>query len=176
MRHIALHDGLTGLLNRNNFMYQAQRALASSRLSRPVFIGIFDLDRFKSVNDTYGHDVGDRLIVEAARRASKSVAETDVVARLGGDEFALMLRSAKTDQDAMELMERLQQEIRQEFDCGTAIIRPSASIGLASAPRDGELLEQILKAADIALYEVKSEGRGFGRIYAAKPRRVPVPA
>lgn len=162
---MALHDGLTGLPNRMNFMEKAAEAVNRSTADAPVFLGMFDLDRFKAVNDTYGHDVGDRLIVETARRAASVLPPGDVVARLGGDEFAMMIRSVASDRDAIALMDRLQQAIRQDFDCGAGRITPSASIGLACAPRDGTTLENILKAADIALYEVKTGGRGFARTY-----------
>ena len=175
-RRMALHDGLTGLPNRTNFMGQAQSVIARGTPSAPVYVGMFDLDRFKSVNDTYGHDVGDRLIIEAARRAASVLGSGDLVARLGGDEFALLIRSVRSDVDALAMLERLQQKMREDFDCGGATIRPSASIGLACVPRDGVVLEHLLKAADIALYEVKSSGRGFGRIYQPASRRIQVPA
>ncbi len=104
MRHMALHDALTGLPNRVNFVRQARTAIAGATEQAPIYIGLFDLDRFKLVNDTFGHDVGDRLIVETGRRAAGALGSGDVLARLGGDEYALILRSAASDSEALAQM------------------------------------------------------------------------
>lgn len=164
-RHMALHDGLTGLPNRLHFMTLAQSSIAEGSSSHPVYVGMFDLDRFKSVNDNYGHDVGDRLLKEVASRTSAALGSRNSVARLGGDEFAFVITTAKSDSEALMLLDRVQLRVRQDFDCGVKTIQPDASFGLAAAPRHSVALDQLLKKADIALYEVKSMGRGFARLY-----------
>jgi diguanylate cyclase (GGDEF)-like protein len=163
-RHLAMRDSLTGLPNRLHFLAMADETLASCSVMRPVYIGLMDLDRFKQVNDTYGHDAGDQLIREVAHRAGEVFGSENAVARLGGGEFAFILRTVRSDAQALVHMERLKNSISQDFAIEAAVLTPSASIGVACAPRDGTSIGRLLKAADIALYQVKSQGRGFALI------------
>ncbi len=169
MRHMALHDALTDLPNRAQFLRLARDAISASRETTAAYFGIFDLDRFKIVNDTYGHDAGDALIIETARRSAAAIGADNTVARLGGDEFALILRTPQTDEDALDLMHRLGIALRQEFACAGEVLLPSASIGLARVDRPDVPIDEVLKMADIALYQVKANGRGHCRLF--KDRR-----
>lgn len=166
MRHAAMHDNLTGLPNRAYFMNLAEMALKAATGSRPVYLGMFDLDKFKAVNDAFGHDAGDALICEVARRAKQVFGEDNHVARLGGDEFAFVIRTARNPGEASVMLETLGTAVRKVFVYRGNALEPSCSIGAAQVSGDGASVNDVLKAADIALYEVKSHGRGYHRFFA----------
>ena len=165
-RYTAMHDSLTQLPNRAYFLDLAEKAVTACSIAAPVYVGIFDLDKFKSVNDTYGHDVGDKLIAETALRAVAALGSSNVVARLGGDEFAFVLTNARDDRQALEQLNALGQAIRQTIDCGVHRLRPTASIGAACAPNISMQLDKLLKAADVSLYAGKAEGGDRCRLFS----------
>ncbi|WP_316899551.1 sensor domain-containing diguanylate cyclase [Pseudodesulfovibrio indicus] len=165
MCRLARTDSLTGLWNRGYFMELANHEVARSRRSGTCLsLIILDLDYFKGVNDTHGHDVGDRALIETAGRIRASVREIDVVGRYGGEEFVVLLPDADTD-DACAIADRILHNLRSApVDCGTVRLDLTASIGLTSM-RAGDDLDAPLKFADIALYAAKKKGRDRAECY-----------
>jgi diguanylate cyclase (GGDEF)-like protein len=165
--HLARHDGLTGLANRAEF--NARLKEASKRLKRnggAVTVMMLDLDKFKAVNDTRGHLAGDQLLVEVGRRLQSEIREIDVLARLGGDEFAI-IQEGVPDQHAgaTALALRIISAITRPFDLSGHEARVGISIGVALAPVHGNESEQLLKCADLALYDAKANGRNDFRVF-----------
>jgi diguanylate cyclase (GGDEF)-like protein/PAS domain S-box-containing protein len=163
LRHSASHDGLTGLPNRGLLIDRINVALASGHREKRKFALLFiDLDGFKAVNDSLGHEAGDQLLKEAANRISNHLRETDTVARIGGDEFVILL-SEITDKVSVGLLaEKMRKIISAPYPVGTARGEISASIGISMYPVDGEECSALLKKADEAMYNVKKGGRnGF---------------
>ncbi len=160
--HLATHDHLTGLAGRALFEDRVQQALTHHQRSGKVAaIGFLDLDGFKSINDTYGHTAGDRVLVEVARRLTASVRASDTVARMSGDEFALLLRDVRSPEDAERLVGQILTALSPPFEVVPGVLMcPSASIGVALLPRDGGEPSALLRAADGAMYRVKAEGGG----------------
>ncbi|WP_213740739.1 EAL domain-containing protein [Bradyrhizobium sp. dw_411] len=165
--HLARHDVLTGLANRAEF--NAKLEEASKRLKQndsTVTVMMLDLDKFKAVNDTLGHPAGDRLLIEVGRRLQSTVRETDVLARLGGDEFAIIQESsADQHEGAITLALRIINAIAQPFDLNGHEASIGTSIGIALAPENGVEPEELLKSADLALYDAKANGRNDFRLY-----------
>lgn len=164
-RHKSLHDALTTLPNRGYFNTAIRDAIAAARADAPCFVGFLDLDQFKQVNDTLGHDAGDALIKEVAHRVRNLLDDSDFLARLGGDEFAFVLSSITSDEQARALCERIITAIKQPFNFAGGIINPSASLGVAECTDSGSNTKTILKAADLALYASKDRGRGCYSFY-----------
>jgi diguanylate cyclase (GGDEF)-like protein/PAS domain S-box-containing protein len=165
--HLARHDVLTGLANRAEF--NAKLEEASKRLKQngsTVTVMMLDLDKFKAVNDTLGHPAGDRLLIEVGRRLQSTVRETDVLARLGGDEFAIIQEgSADQHEGAITLALRIINAIARPFDLNGHEASIGTSIGIALAPENGVEPEELLKSADLALYDAKANGRNDFRLY-----------
>ena len=159
--HLARHDVLTGLANRAEFNNRLDEA--SKRLKRNggnLTVMMIDLDRFKAVNDTHGHLAGDQLLSEVARRLQSTVRETDVLARLGGDEFAVIQEvGADQREGAVALALRIIEAISAPFGLNGHEAQVGTSIGIAMAPENGVEPDELLKRADLALYNVKSRGR-----------------
>ncbi|MDO1583328.1 putative bifunctional diguanylate cyclase/phosphodiesterase [Rhizobium oryzicola] len=162
MEHLAHHDPLTGLPNRTSMIKCAEAALEEMREAGKAFnLLLLDLDRFKPVNDTYGHAVGDRILVMTAERVSALLAPGDVFARLGGDEFALLQRlELSGDVEGRKLASRIIEAIEQPFSVDGRIIEIGGSIGIATAPVHAASRTALIHAADIALYASKAAGRG----------------
>ncbi|HEY1310797.1 MAG TPA: EAL domain-containing protein [Pseudolabrys sp.] len=154
--HMARHDALTNLPNRLLFREQMEQSLARGEKLAVLFI---DLDRFKNVNDTLGHPVGDALLCAVTKRLQLAVRGADTVARLGGDEFAVIQIGGRPT-DATELAARIIETISQAFDVHGHQVMIGTSVGIAIAPTDGNEPDQLLRNADMALYRAKSEGRG----------------
>jgi diguanylate cyclase (GGDEF)-like protein len=154
--HMARHDALTNLPNRLLFHDKLEQSLAYDEALAVLFL---DLDRFKSVNDSLGHSVGDALLVAVTERLQRVVRGADTVARLGGDEFAIVQAGAKPT-DATELAGRIIETLSEPFEVLGHQVNIGASVGIAMAPTDGSEPEQLLRNADMALYRAKSEGRG----------------
>jgi diguanylate cyclase (GGDEF)-like protein len=155
----ALHDGLTGTPNRVLLDDRLRTALAQARRDgKQVALLFLDLDRFKDVNDTYGHVSGDELLKEVARRLQASVRATDTVARMGGDEFVILLTECEGLTDARRVAEKVLDVMREPFDLGTTHIHVSASVGVAVAHANDDV-EAVLSHADRAMYRAKSSGR-----------------
>jgi diguanylate cyclase (GGDEF)-like protein/PAS domain S-box-containing protein len=165
--HDAFHDGLTGLPNRALFMDHLR--LAVGRAARPtkyLFAVLFlDLDRFKNVNDSLGHTVGDQLLVAIARRIENCLRHIDTVARFGGDEFAVLLDGVEDANDAVRVAERLQRELTTPINVGGHEVFTSASIGIALSSTGYERPEDVLRDADTAMYRAKAAGKARHEIF-----------
>jgi diguanylate cyclase (GGDEF)-like protein len=162
---MARHDALTGLPNRVLFQERLAAAVAAAREGDHCALLCLDLDRFKVVNDTLGHPVGDSLLCDVAVRLLAVVREDDTVARLGGDEFAIILANMKLPDHAASMAERILAAFDDPFDVAGHRITAATSIGVALAPKDGTAPDALLQDADIALYLAKSEGRGRYRFF-----------
>jgi diguanylate cyclase (GGDEF)-like protein/PAS domain S-box-containing protein len=156
----ATHDSLTGLANRRQFRDRLQVAIDESASGGPVALLLLDLDRFKAVNDTLGHDVGDELLVQTAQRLRKVVGSRGLVSRLGGDEFTIILPRLKTEHELGGFAEQIVKAMSAPFEVRGTALKVPASIGIAVAPADAATVSDLLKDADLALYAAKSQGRG----------------
>ena len=167
-RFLANHDGLTGLPNRVNFSNRLHQAIAlSQRTGQPLAVVLLDLDRFKFVNDTFGHHTGDLLLREVALRILSSIRETDFVARLGGDEFVIIQVDVTQPEAAETLARKLVLEIGRPYELEGKEVLSGTSIGICVHPRDGRNPVELLKRADLALYRAKSIGRHTYQFYTA---------
>lgn len=167
---MATIDPLTNLLNRRAFQEVINREYASAkRLEKPFSMLLFDLDRFKMLNDNYGHDIGDKILLGISDIAKATLRTSDWLSRWGGEEFLAILPD--TDENgALKIAERLREEIENfSITLNNQKINTSASIGIASYPRDGDTPDFLVKAADAALYEAKKSGRN--RVVEAKEKR-----
>ena len=160
IERMARSDVLTGLANRVQFRERLNDLLLQSRATDPVAILLVDLDRFKAVNDTLGHPIGDKLLCAAAQRLRQFVRQNDLVARLGGDEFAIIQTGASQPAAAKSLADRLVHGFAEPFEIGDDQVQVGASVGVALSPDDGVDPDELLKRADLALYDAKSTGRG----------------
>jgi diguanylate cyclase (GGDEF)-like protein/PAS domain S-box-containing protein len=167
MWHQANYDALTGLPNRRLFRERLQHELDRARRSgATVAVLLFDLDRFKEVNDSLGHDQGDALLVEIAQRMSEHVRTTDVVARMGGDEFAVVLSDVDGRGTVERVIEALLVALAEPVTLQDEVAYVSASVGVTLFPNDGDTIEALLKNADQALYAAKDAGRGRWSYFA----------
>jgi diguanylate cyclase (GGDEF)-like protein len=159
--HDAFHDALTGLPNRALFMDHVKMAIQRSRRSgNRLFAALFlDLDRFKIINDSLGHMVGDQLLVGIAHRLEACLRPGDTVARLGGDEFTILLEDLASMDDAIEVASRVQEAVSQPFNIGGHEVFTTASIGIALSNTGYERAEDLLRDADTAMYRAKMEGK-----------------
>lgn len=160
MEQLAYYDVLTGLANRSYFRDQLRKAIAMSMRGYYNFALLyFDLDEFKRINDTLGHDAGDELLKEVAKRLRARLREEDTIARLGGDEFAVILSGITDRSQASAIAVNLQQAFAAPVKLGTHEVAISASIGITIAPEDASEEELLLKHADLAMYEAKARGK-----------------
>jgi diguanylate cyclase (GGDEF)-like protein/PAS domain S-box-containing protein len=163
--HLAHHDTLTTLPNRMTFRVRLESVLKTVDETTPCAVLYVDLDRFKPVNDTLGHQIGDLVLQAAAERIRSRLRETDVVARLGGDEFAVLIGRGHDMQEVTALAEQLIQDISRPITIKGLQVLIGASIGVAYAPQHGGDPDLLLRNADLALYRAKSAGRGCHRAY-----------
>lgn len=160
LAHEAAHDGLTKLSNRNASMAQLARSLARTSRSNSTLAVLFvDLDRFKDVNDLYGHQAGDVVLTTVAQRLVTTVREGDHVGRLGGDEFVVIAEPVQGVEDAIGLAERVLTALREPIDIGTVMVDVGASIGVALADGSDLTADEVLRDADLAVYRAKANGR-----------------
>lgn len=160
-------DQLTLLPNRRLFRDRLEQSIKVANRSKSAFALMFiDLDRFKEINDTLGHDIGDLLLVEAAARISQCVRETDTVARMGGDEFTVILTQISDLVYAGRISEAIIERLSQPFTIAGNEMSISASIGISIYPNDGDDAEKLLKHADIAMYAAKNSGRSQFSFFA----------
>ncbi|MVT80364.1 putative bifunctional diguanylate cyclase/phosphodiesterase [Pantoea agglomerans] len=163
-QHLAFHDVLTGLPNRALVEDRLTQALAlATRHDQRVALLLIDLDRFKTINDTHGHHAGDELIIAVAQRLSRIVRASDTVGRIGGDEFIVVMPDVDNIGQVQSLAQRIIDELSEPFTLFGSDVWSGASIGLALAPKDGVDRLELMRKADIALYEAKSGGRGTYR-------------
>lgn len=159
--HMAMHDSLTGLPNRGQFLRRAEIAFSRARrIGKSYGVIMIDLDHFKAVNDTLGHSAGDDLLIQVASRLQATVRDTDVVARLSGDEFSVLIEDLSRPDQVVELAQRLLQVIRKPFDILGRPIEIGASMGIAVSSATDVTPAQLLKNADLAMYKAKGAGRG----------------
>jgi len=169
IRHLSQHDVLTGLPNRNRLREFLEGKLSSlPPIDQPLVMLSIDLDRFKPVNDALGHAAGDRVLHEVSQRLRECTRDEDLVARHGGDEFIMVLSGSYSQQDVEHLCARLIERVEQPYLLEGQEIFIGASIGIAMAPHDASQVEELLRYADIALYQAKAGGRSTWRFYASE--------
>ncbi|MDI4648479.1 EAL domain-containing protein [Cohnella hashimotonis] len=166
MNHMAHHDELTGLPNRRLFEQQLVKAIADQQQDGQSAAVLFlDIDRFKLVNDSQGHDVGDLLLRSVADRLSEAVKHAGIVARLGGDEFSVLLTGGISREDAQTIAARINRELDIPFSLRGKDVHITASIGIALFPEDGDSLISLMKNADTAMYSAKENGKNTFNFY-----------
>ena len=160
MRRMAHYDALTGLPNRTLLLDRFNQAIAHSKRSGTLLAVCFlDLDDFKPVNDTFGHDIGDKLLIEVAHRLELAVRNEDTVSRLGGDEFSMLLGGIKSTIQCYELLERIIHSVSATYFIDGHSINIGSSIGVSISPLDGVELGTLIRQADLAMYQAKQEGK-----------------
>lgn len=166
LRHQATHDFLTKLPNKLLFQDRVRMALAHAKRSNLTGCVLFlDLDNFKDVNDHYGHEIGDGLLVAVASRLSSVIREYDTVARSGGDEFLILLPEIKTDEGMENLLFRIQGTFWEPFQISGNQVKISMSLGVSRYPRDSFDMKELIRKADIAMYAAKQSGKNTWRFY-----------
>lgn len=167
LKHMAEHDMLTGLANRYSFQNRIEQDVAGSAEDENVAILAIDLDNFKSINDTFGHQTGDAVLNLVAKRLRKVIRGNDWAARLGGDEFVVVSRDVANPMDACLVAARIVTALSRPFRVGGLELTSSASVGVACAPLHADSTQSLLKCADLALYEAKGSGRSCYRLFQA---------
>ncbi|HEV7814561.1 MAG TPA: EAL domain-containing protein, partial [Janthinobacterium sp.] len=163
---LSIRDALTGLVNRRALIQQLEHAVAYADRHHTEFALLFlDLDKFKAINDSLGHDVGDELLRQVAARLSASVRVSDVVARLGGDEFVVLVEGKAAAADAARVARKISQAHGRPFEIGRHRVRTSTSIGIGLYPQDGNSAQALMKNADLAMYHAKLEKRGSMKFF-----------
>jgi two-component system cell cycle response regulator len=159
LTYLAQYDHLTGLVNRTLFRDRLVHAMArSKRKEQPLGIMMLDLDRFKAVNDTLGHDVGDALLQAVAGRLKNCVREVDTIARMGGDEFTAILEGVSGESDVTVVATRIIESVSAPFEIGPHRVSIGVSIGVTLYPSDDQNVDGLLKHADTAMYRAKQRG------------------
>ena len=168
LEFIAHHDTLTGLPNRLHFQLRFEHGIAYAKRHRCLLALLFlDIDRFKGINDSLGHDVGDQVLVEFARRVQQCVRKVDTVARQGGDEFIVLLTELRTAEDGERVAEKIARALAAPFIIGEYSLAVAASVGVAIYPDDDDDIDALLEKADLAMYAAKRRARGTSLRYAA---------
>jgi diguanylate cyclase (GGDEF)-like protein len=169
VEYLAYHDGLTGLPNRSMFSKLLGQSISEAhRYERRQAVAFLDLDRFKQINDTLGHEAGDKLLQEVALRLRGCVRDSDTVARLGGDEFVVLLPELADEKDAAIVAQKILAAVARPFDLMGQEFRVTASIGISTYPQDGLDEQTLTKNADIAMYQAKEEGKNNFQFYSEK--------
>ena len=166
IRHIALHDVLTGLPNRALLDDRATMEIEQQHRNNTGFaLAMMDIDRFKQINDSMGHHIGDRLLKEFAVRVKPCLRPADTLARIGGDEFVLLLPESD-EAGAIHVIERIRHALAPPINVGTQEIHITSSIGISVFPHDGPNLHELLRCADVAMYWVKEHGRNGYKVFS----------
>ena len=169
VEYLAYHDGLTGLPNRSLFSKVLHQSIGEARrYGRRLAVAFLDLDRFKQINDTLGHEAGDQLLMEVAVRLKTCVRSSDTVARLGGDEFVVLLPELEDEKYAAIVAQKILAAIARPFSLMGQEFRVTASIGICGYPQDGQDEQSLTKNADIAMYQAKAEGKNNFQFYSEK--------
>lgn len=169
LRQLATRDPLTELPNRALLLERLEHALArAQRTKRGVAVLFLDLDRFKHINDSLGHDMGDRLLQAIARRLNETLRHSDTVGRLGGDEFLVLVEDVKEPKEAIQVADRVLASLARPLELEGHQLHPSASIGISLWPSDGQDARQIMRCADVAMYAAKAAGAGCWRMFSAE--------
>ena len=167
LQHLAHHDALTGLANRTLLQERLKAALDAAIARRTAgALAFVDLDNFKHINDSFGHEAGDAVLREVAARLRASMREEDTVARLGGDEFVLVIAEPPDAAQLANLVERIRQSVSAPIVVGDKEILPGASIGVSMFPQDGRKVDEVMRAADAAMYHAKTLGRNNVQFYS----------
>ena len=168
LTYLAQYDHLTGLVNRSLFRDRLVQAMArSKRMHQPIGLMLLDLDRFKAVNDTYGHDIGDELLKAVSERLKTCVREVDTVARMGGDEFTIILEGVSSDENILVVAKRITESIATIFELQGHHISVGVSIGITIYPHDDHPVDELLKHADTAMYRAKKQGGSAFHLHEA---------
>jgi diguanylate cyclase (GGDEF)-like protein/PAS domain S-box-containing protein len=171
IKYLAHHDALTGLPNRFSLHERMAQCIAfARRLDASLAVMLIDLDHFKSINDTLGHNVGDQLLIQAAKRIQQSVRDSDIVARLGGDEFVVILSGIEMSTDIVEVASKIVSHVAAPYTIGGHELRTSPSVGICFYPGDATEIDDLIKNADIAMYHAKAVGRCNYQFYTEKMR------
>lgn len=166
LKHLAQHDSLTNLVNRSHFLVELNKAIESKTGFALLFI---DLDRFKTINDSLGHAIGDKLLVEASKVLARAVRACDTVGRFGGDEFTILLRDVKNEPQVIQCSTRIQKLLGESIFVDNAHIVVSASIGFViDQDNKYKSANNLLRDADIAMYEAKRAGKACHRLFSAE--------
>ncbi len=169
LEHVATHDALTGLPNRITLNDRLRNAIQrAERYKYVVAMILADADGFKTINDTYGHDAGDALLVHIARKLTECVRDYDTVTRLGGDEFVILLADLAREEDCSIVLERIVAAANKPARLGDISVSVTISMGVSFYPTHSAVIEELYKYADIALYEVKASGKNGYRFYSAE--------
>jgi diguanylate cyclase (GGDEF)-like protein len=167
VEYLAYHDGLTGLPNRSMFSKLLTQSISEAqRYDRKLAVAFLDLDRFKLINDTLGHEAGDQLLQEVAVRLRGCVRDSDTVARLGGDEFVVLLPDLTDGKYAAMVAQKILLQIGRDFTLIGQAFRMTASVGISTFPKDGLDEQTLTKNADIAMYQAKAEGKNNYQFYS----------
>ena len=168
IRHASLHDPLTGLPNRAMlFEYAAHSLPHNLRTAHGAAVLFVDLDRFKPINDTHGHEVGDTVLKEVSSRLSRGLRAEDLVVRMGGDEFVILLQDIDSSTDAGDVALHLIRKIDEPYEVGELALSVSTSIGISMFPRDGKDIDTLVSHADAAMYQAKEKGRNTFQFYSS---------
>ncbi len=173
--HLALHDSLTGIANRSSFV---ERLATQVDAGQSLAVLTIDLDRFKAVNDQFGHLAGDQLLIEVANRLRRIIGDEDFVARIGGDEFTIVAVAEDPMERARHIADEVVASLGEPYEVSHFVVHAGASVGVVISPDDGVTVEQLRNAADLALYRAKAKGRGTICFFndemdqAARERRV----
>jgi len=169
LQFLAHHDALTNLPNRALFLERLDHALTRARWTkRPLAVLFLDLDRFKNINDTLGHDIGDSTLRVAAKRLTDCVREGDTVARFGGDEFTVLLEDLANSDDVPNVAQKILEALSRPFDVEGREFVVTTSIGISLYPSDGEDSLKLLRNADTAMYRAKEQGRNKYQFYSSE--------
>ena len=167
IRYMANHDPLTNLPNRNYFRRRLPQAISlAKRYGRILCLLFIDLDRFKPINDQFGHGVGDIVLMQVAERLRGALRTSDSVCRLGGDEFVILLESTEAMEGATLVAQKVIESLNEPIEAGDHICFIGASIGISVFPHDCQDAETMLRHADIAMYEAKKKGRNCWELYS----------
>ena len=163
----AYHDTLTGLPNRRMFKERLKQSIKEAeKYNRNMAVMYMDMDKFKNINDTFGHDVGDELLKQFAQRVKECIRESDIFARQGGDEFTILLSEIQNEQEAILIANRIFSSLQEPWNIGKHVFNTTSSIGIAFYPKDGRTRHELVKSADTALYEAKESGRNNYKTYS----------
>ncbi len=169
LQHIAHHDPLTGLPNRLLFVDRLQQSIHKAKRARKLIALLFiDLDRFKEINDSFGHPTGDKLLILVAKRLQEKIREQDTIARIGGDEFTVIIDEMDRAEEAGVVAEKLLHTFKQPFEVDQRTFFLTTSIGISIYPADGRDADTLVRNADSAMYNAKDQGRNAYQYYAAE--------
>jgi diguanylate cyclase (GGDEF)-like protein len=160
MQHLAYHDGLTGLPNRVLLQDRLERLMAEADRDGDLLALLYlDLDRFKTINDSLGHDIGDQLLVQVADRLNGCVRQADTLSRVGGDEFLIVLKGMRHAEDAARVAQKILTSLAHPITVGSNVLDTSCSVGISLYPIDGQDTQTLMRNADMAMYHAKEKGR-----------------